>query len=217
LDISCIVLAGGKGLRLGRYKALVEVDGESLLQRVVSRLSFLDSDIIIVIGKGSKPPKLTDYTKLRIVTDAYAGKGPLVGIYTGLLASDSFYNLVVACDMPFLNQALIRYMLGISSGFDLVIPRVGEMVEPLHAVYSKDCLTAMSRLIEEGNFKIDRFFSLVKARYVEAEEIERFDPEHLSFFNINSEADLKQARELINRVKPSSSLCSVSDRNCSQE
>ena len=217
MDISCIVLAGGKGLRLGRYKALVEVDGESLLQRVVSRLSFLDSDIIIVIGKSSKPPKLTDYPRLRTVTDAYAGKGPLVGIYSGLLASNSFRNLVVACDMPFLNQALIRYMLDISSGFDLVIPRVGDMVEPLHAVYSKNCLSAMSRLIEEGNFKIDRFFSLVKVRYVEAEEIERFDPEHLSFFNINSEADLKKARELINRVKPSSSLCSVSDRNCSQE
>ena len=201
MDISCIVLAGGEGSRLGCYKALVEVDGESLLQRVVSRLSFINGDIIIVIGKGSKPPKLTGFPRLRTVTDAYAGKGPLVGIYTGLLASDSFHNLVVACDMPFLNQELIRYMLGISPGFDLVIPRVGSLVEPLHAVYSKNCLKAMSRLIEEGGFKIDRFFSLVKVKYVEAEEIARFDPEHLSFFNINSEADLKKARELIDRER----------------
>jgi molybdopterin-guanine dinucleotide biosynthesis protein A len=201
LDISCIVLAGGKGSRLGRCKALVEIDSQSLLQHVVSRLSFLNSDIIVVIGGGSELPKIAGYPGLRVVTDAYVGRGPLVGIYSGLLASDSFRNLVVACDMPFLNQKLIRYMLDISPGFDLVIPRVKGMVEPLHAVYSKNCLPAMSRVLKEGSFKIDQFFNLVKVRYVEAGEIARFDPKHLSFFNINSEADLAKAIELINKER----------------
>ena len=217
MNISGIVLAGGKGLRLGRYKALVTLNGESLVQRVVSKLSFLNSDIIIVLAKGQQPPKLTGYPKLRIVTDAYTSKGPLVGIYTGLLASDSSYNLVVACDMPFLNRDLLRYMVKISAGFDMVIPRVGDMVEPLHAIYSKKCLKVIDRMLGEGSLKIDQLLSLVKVRYVEAREIDRFDPDHLSFFNINTEADLKKARGLINRVKSPDSLCPVSDRFCREE
>lgn len=217
MNISGIVLAGGKGLRLGCYKALVTLNGESLVQRVVSKLSFLNSDIIIVIGKGQQLPQVTGYPKLRIVTDAYASKGPLIGIYTGLLASDSSYNLVVACDMPLLNRDLLRYMVKISAGFDMVIPRVGDMVEPLHAIYSKKCLKVIERMLGEGSLKIDQLLSLVKVRYVEAREIDRFDPEHLSFFNINTEADLNKARGLINRVKSPDSLCPVSDRFCREE
>jgi molybdopterin-guanine dinucleotide biosynthesis protein A len=209
--VSSIVLAGGKGLRLGRYKALVELDGESLVQRVVSKLSFLNSEIIIVIAQGQQPPRVTGYLKLRIVTDAYPGKGPLVGIYTGLLSSDSSYNLAVACDMPLLNQNLLSYMLQVSAGFDVTIPRLGNMVEPLHAVYSKNCLKVIEKLISQGSFKIDRLLNLVKVRYIETEEINSFDPKHLSFFNINTEDDLRMAEGLISRVERLGSRFSISD------
>ena len=111
MSANSIVLAGGKGLRLGRDKAFVEIDGENLLQRVISKLDFLNSDIILVVAGGKQPLKVAGYPKLKIVTDLYLGKGPLVGIYSGLLSSDSAYNLVVACDMPFLNKHLIGYML----------------------------------------------------------------------------------------------------------
>ncbi len=199
-DKSFIVLAGGKSTRLGRYKALVTINNESLIQRVVSSLSFFNSDIIIVIAKGQRLPQFTSYPKLRTITDAYAGKGPLVGIYTGLLASASRYNLVVACDMPFLNLDLLGYMLKIPDGFDMVIPRVGSLWEPLHAIYSKSCLSAIEQLLKEGNYTTDQLPSLVKVRYVEAEEIDRFDPKHLSFFNINTRADLERARKLAGKV-----------------
>jgi molybdopterin-guanine dinucleotide biosynthesis protein A len=200
-------------LRLGRHnKALATIDGESLLQRVVSSLSFLSSDIIVVIAKGQQLPELADYPKLRIVTDAYVAKGPLVGIYSGLLAADSFYNLVVACDMPFLNRSLIGYMLEISAGFDLVIPRLGDMVEPLHAVYSRNCLGAIEKLLDSGNLKTGSLLNRVRVRYVEAGEIDRFDPEHLSFFNINTEAELRGAEELANKANKSRSVGSVLDK-----
>jgi molybdopterin-guanine dinucleotide biosynthesis protein A len=206
-DKSFIVLAGGKGTRLRRYKALETINNEGLIQRVVSSLSFFNSDIIVVIGKGQRLPQFTDYPKLRIVTDAYAGKGPLVGIYTGLLASASSYNLVVACDMPFLNLDLLGYMLKISAAFDMVIPRLGGLVEPLHAVYAKSCLAAIEQLLGQGNYKTDQLLDLVKVRYVEAGEIDRFDPEHLSFFNINTRADWEVARELVKRVPQPDSMC----------
>jgi len=104
-----------------------------------------------------------------------------------------------------LNQALLRYMLQISAGFDLVVPRLGDMVEPLHAVYSQACLAPIESLLKQGNLSVIQLFTLVKLRYVEAEEINRFDPKHLSFFNINTEADLEKARELVG---------DMSDDNC---
>ena len=201
MNISCIVLAGGKGLRLGRSKILETIDNTSLLQRALSNLSFLDSDIIIVNATKQPLPHFIGYPKQRIVADTYPGKGPLGGIYTGLMTSDSFYNLVVASDMPFLNQALLRHMIQLSNGFDLVVPRLGNMVEPLHAVYSKGCLAPIERMLKQGNLSVNQLFTLVRVRYVEAEEIDRFDPEHLSFFNINTEADLETARELARREK----------------
>ncbi len=199
MDISCIVLAGGKGLRLGRNKILETVNNTSLLERALSNLSFLDSDIIIVTATKQSLPQFIGSLRRRVVADTYPGKGPLGGIYTGLVASDSFYNLVVASDMPFLNQALLRYMIQLSDGFDLVVPRLGNMVEPLHAVYSKGCLAPIERILKQGNLSISQLFTQVRVRYVEAEEIGRFDPEHLSFFNINTEADLETARELARR------------------
>jgi len=200
LEIDSIVLAGGKGLRLGRDKALETVDGQSLLHRVVTQLSSFSSEIIIVTAKGKSLPQFFYNPRFRIVADAYPGRGALVGLATGLAVSKARYNLAVACDMPFLNQALLRYMLGLAAGFDLVVPRLADMVEPLHAVYAKSCLAPIERLLEQKEMRIDALFGLVKVRYVEAEEIDRFDPRHLSFFNINTGADLKRAQQLAKEI-----------------
>ena len=195
MDISCIVLAGGKGLRLGRKKTLETINNATLLQTVVSQLAFLNSDTIIVTANEESFPRLTG-SKLRVVTDIYPGKGPLAAIYTGLKISDSFYNLVVACDMPFLNRDLLRYMVQVAPDYDIVVPRVGDMVEPLHAIYSKECLVPIETLIKQDSLSVNHLFALVRTRYVETEEIDRFDPQHLSFFNINTQDDLRKARKL---------------------
>jgi molybdopterin-guanine dinucleotide biosynthesis protein A len=200
LEIGCIVLAGGKGLRLGRDKALEIVDSQSLLQRVVTQLSSFSNEIIIVAAKGKSLPQFFDNPRFRIVADAYPGRGALVGLASGLAASRARYNLAVACDMPFLNQALLRYMLGLTDGFDLVIPRLDDMVEPLHAVYARNCLAPIERLLEQGNMRINALFELVKVRYVEADEVDRFDPRHLSFFNVNTRADLEKAQQLAKEI-----------------
>lgn len=136
------------------------------------------------------------------MVDIYPGKSSLGGIYTGLVYSTSFHNLVVACDMPFLNVDLLRYMIDLSPDFDAVIPRIGDLKEPLHAVYSTNCLPQMERLLKEGNLKIADILDSVRVRYVEENEINRFDPEHLSFFNINTEADLERARMLASQEIP---------------
>ncbi len=179
MDISCIVLAGGKGLRLGRNKATETFNRTSLLQRAISQLSFLNTDIIIVAAENKSLPGLNGHSRLRIVTDDYPAKGPLVGIYTGLSASSSLYNLVVACDMPFLNGDLLRYMIKVADNYDAVIPRFGNMMEPLHAVYSRNCVTSLKSLLNQDNLSVYELFPLVKIRF--------FAPKHI--FKMTSNVD----------------------------
>jgi molybdopterin-guanine dinucleotide biosynthesis protein A len=196
LDISCIILAGGKGLRLGHDKVLENIGNKSLLEQVISCVDSLSREIIIVTAEERTFPQLAGHPKLKIVSDIFPGKGSLGGIYTGLVMSDSFYNLVVASDMPFLNQPLLRYMIEVSDGFDFVLPRVANLFEPLHAIYSKKCVAPMESILKQGRKVIIELFDFVKVRYVEAEEVDRFDPQHLSFFNINTKEDLELAKKL---------------------
>ena len=207
MDITSIVLAGGRSLRLGRDKATETINGQSLVKRVVTSLSSLTNNIIIVSGNDKAYLGLDGYPGLRVVADVYPGKGPLVGIYSGLTASAAEYNLVVACDMPFLNRELIAYLFKERAGYDVVLPRLDDMVESLHAVYSRACLPIIEEMFRQGKYGVHQLFELVKVRYVEADEIDRFDPRHMSFFNINTEANLAAAREMAGGIdEPDSSV-----------
>jgi molybdopterin-guanine dinucleotide biosynthesis protein A len=193
--MTSIILAGGKSLRLGRSKALQSIGGKSLIQWVVDRLAILSTEIIIATAHGEAVP-CSSAVKIKTVADIYPGKGPLVGIYSGLIASSSSRAIVVGCDTPFLSVGLLEYMTQLSSTLDVVVPRIKKKVEPLCAVYSKTCLAPIQELLEQNEPRISRLFGMVKVRYIEEDEINNFDPEHLSFFNINSQADLTRARKL---------------------
>ncbi len=197
--MTSIVLAGGRGSRLGREKHSEVIAGQGLIERTIGRLGLLSDEILLVISNRQSKSSFPSYGQARIAVDLYPGKGALGGIYTGLVHSASFHSLVVACDMPFLNLGLLRHMIGLAPGFDVVIPRIGHFEEPLHAVYSKNCVAPMESLLKQGSLRITGFFHSVKVRYVGSDEIDRFDPAHLSFFNINTKADLEKAQRLAAR------------------
>jgi len=101
--------------------------------------------------------------------------------------------------MPFLNVHLLRHMILLSQDFDVVIPRIQGKTEPLHALYSRACLSPIEDSFSRGGRRIIAFFSQVRIRYVAQSEIDAFDPEHLSFFNINTPDDLDLAQRSIQR------------------
>jgi molybdopterin-guanine dinucleotide biosynthesis protein A len=193
--MTSIILAGGKSLRFGRSKALQVIEGKSLIQWVVDHLAILSTEIIIATAHGEAIP-CSSAVRIKTVADIYPGKGPLVGIYTGLIASSSSRAIVVGCDTPFLSVSLLKYMTQTLGESDVALPRIGEMVEPLCAVYSKNCVAPIQELLEQNELRISELFRMVKVKYVEEDEINSFDPEHLSFFNINSQDDLTRARRL---------------------
>jgi molybdopterin-guanine dinucleotide biosynthesis protein A len=197
LDINCIILAGGKSTRFGHDKVLERIGSTSLLEQVISHVDPICKDIIVVTAKGRTFAQLADHPKIKVVNDIFPGQGSLGGIYTGLVTSESFYNLVVAADMPFLNESLLRYMVNAADGYDFILPRIDNMYEPLHAIYSRNCIRPAKAILEQGKKVIIELFNYVKVRFVEAEEIDKFDPKHLSFFNINTSADIERAKEIL--------------------
>jgi molybdopterin-guanine dinucleotide biosynthesis protein A len=150
----------------------------------------------VLLSVSQEPTPFADVLGVRTVVDSVPGRGVLGGLHTTLTASRTWHNLVVACDMPFLNAGLLRHMAGLARGYDLVVPRLEGQTEPLHAIYSKGCIGPITRLLEQGHRRIADMFPLVRVCYVEQEEVERYDLHRLSFFNVNTEADLERAREI---------------------
>jgi len=184
-----IVLSGGESRRMGTDKAFLKVDGAPMIEHVLQSLRSVVSRIIIVTNR---PESYAAYDA-EVVIDACNKRGSLVGIYSGLLRSKADYNLVVACDMPFLNSRLLSYMANQADSYDIVLPRVGEFVEPLHAIYHKRLTTIMDRHIKRDQLQIRGIFSGLKIRYITEEEIDRHDPERRSFINLNTPNEYKEA------------------------
>jgi molybdopterin-guanine dinucleotide biosynthesis protein A len=130
----------------------------------------------------------------RVVQDEYPGS--LGGIYSSLRAATTPVAFVAACDMPFINPALVSYMATFAHKHDVVIPRTRAGLEPLHAFYSKNCLKPIRDQLCSGRFAIREFFDRVPVREIGPEEIARFDSEGLSFFNINTAEDLQKAEQI---------------------
>jgi len=188
-----IILAGGKNLRMGQNKALLQVHGQRIIDRTKSIFVDLFDEIILVTNS---PFDYLDLN-LRTVTDLYQEKGALGGVFTGLFHATHGYAFVAACDMPFLNKALISHLISLSPGFDIVVPKTEDGWQPLHAVYSQKCLPFMEDLLLKGNLKIIDFFHRMKKREVPSEEISLFDLRLLSFLNLNTPEDLARIQEQV--------------------
>jgi molybdenum cofactor guanylyltransferase len=190
--LGAIVLAGGDSKRLGQPKPMLELDGVTLLKWSVVRLSAVFKQITVVTDR----PEFAAGLPVKVTGDLLTGcpKSPLRGIHAGLNISSLPYQFVTACDMPFINTALIKYMAGLTCGHDVVVPRVKDYYQPLYAFYSRSCLEPIRRRVEAGEGKVTGFYDGLKIRYVSFEEISRFDPRQESFFNINTWEDYRKAQ-----------------------
>lgn len=187
--IAGVILAGGRSSRYGVNKAFVQIEGVSLIERAVRSLRRVFERIILI----TNTPEEHHFMGLPMHEDLVKGLGPMGGIYTGLEKISEEAGFFVACDMPFINPRLVRYMTQIGKGFDAVVPRVGWMLEPLHALYTRDCLPAIRGLIDSNEYQIVKAFPKIRVRYVDEEEIRSVDRELKSFLNINRPEDLGAA------------------------
>ncbi|MFC1888061.1 molybdenum cofactor guanylyltransferase [Candidatus Cloacimonadota bacterium] len=191
IKLAAAVLAGGKGSRLNMDKSLLKLNNIPLLDKIIAKLNLISNDIAII---SSKKEIKNRFPFLPCYKDIYVGCGPLAGIHAALTNTNSDYLFVCACDMPNLNVLIIEKLIksmSISEA-DIIVPRHAEGIEPLHAIYSKRCLTYIEHQLNENICSIRNFYKLVEVDYVD------FNLDEIQYFyNINTHHDLKNFKPTI--------------------
>jgi len=191
-NITGIILSGGKSSRMGKNKAFIEIDGVPIIRRIHNLFKTLFSEIVIVTNER----KLFQDFDAKIYPDLIPDRGVLGGLYTGVLYSSFPHAFCVACDMPFLKSAVIRYLIEKIEDYDVVVPRTKDGLQPLHAIYSRNCLDPITKIMEQKQFKIIDFYSMVKVNVVEENEFRSLDPTRESFLNVNTPKELGLIKKL---------------------
>lgn len=189
--ITGVILAGGKSSRMGQNKALMSLGGKRLVDRVVEVMRSVFDELLMV----TNTPEVYADLRLPMVQDVWPEKGSLGGVYSAIYHVATPYCLVVACDMPFLRAALLRYLMTQVADYDVVVPDVLGELQTLHAIYSKACLQPIERRLEMHRLRIVGFFPEVRVRTMTASELEPYDPELLAFQNLNTPEEFQAAEQ----------------------
>jgi molybdenum cofactor guanylyltransferase len=189
VDVTAVVLAGGKSSRMGRPKSLLVFDGEPLILHIVRALKRMFAETVIVAAPEQELPDLAAI----LVRDEVAYQGPVGGIYYGLKAASGNFCFVTSCDVPFLNLALISHLTSQMLNHDVVVPHWENRFQPLHAAYRTSVLPLLKEQLDRGELRPVYLFDKVRTRKIGEDEIRRFDPEGLSFFNMNTPDDYERA------------------------
>jgi len=197
MTVTGVIQAGGKSTRMGGHpKALIELGGKRIIERIVEVLAAVLPDLLIV----TNTPDLYESLNLPMVPDVFPAHGSLGGIYSGLRAVREV-AFTVACDMPFLHPDVVRLVVSRAETADVVIPRVGDQLETMHALYRKACLPHMEALLAAKQFKIVGFFDKVRVSEIPEAEVARYRAPEICFMNVNTPEELARAREILAQLE----------------
>lgn len=195
VDLSVVIQAGGQSRRMGQDKGLVSFLGQPLIARLVDRLRPLAGELLVTTNK----PADYAFLGVSLYSDLLPERGALGGLYTALKAASLPLVAVVACDMPFINPALleVQYRRLLSTQSDISILLTGEGMEPFHAIYRRaTCLPHLRQALDDNKWRVDSWFSQVKIYLFRLEEIQLYDPEMRSCWNVNTPEELHEAEIL---------------------
>lgn len=192
LSVSIAILAGGRSSRMGTDKSLLSLDGYPIFEHILERLAQLHAPTFIIANE----PQKYQHFNIPIFPDVIPSQGSLGGLYSAIYNSQTDFTLCVACDMPFLNVKLLAYQMSLCGDYDLIIPRISGVSQPFHAIYSKACLPTIYKHLIEGRLQASGFYASLSVRWLEADEVGKFDPTYVSFININTPEDYQSIRQL---------------------
>jgi len=181
---------------MGRDKGLLPFQGQPLVEYILDKVEGLGDETLIITNH----PENYQRFGLPLHGDIYPGVGALSGLYSALYHAQHELCLVLACDMPFVNRPLLEHLIALAPGHDAVVPRL-EYAKPFRSVYRRTCLEPVREAIERGERRVISFFDRVSIRFVGKSELQRYDPQLRSFFNINTPQDLAEAESLAAEVE----------------
>jgi molybdopterin-guanine dinucleotide biosynthesis protein len=187
--VSLALLAGGLSTRLGEDKAFASFQDGTLLEWMRDRFARLFPHVFVV----TRDPSRFQGLGLPVVNDALSEVGSAVGVYSAVLAAPTERVICLACDMPFVTSRFLRTLAARSRGYDVFVPRHGEYLQPLCAVYSKATLEAYRQFITSGRRRIFDIYPDLNTGYLELDDGRYGDPEAL-FMNVNTPVELEAAR-----------------------
>lgn len=187
MSIKGCIIAGGRSGRFGADKSLHVFNGKTLVQHVYDAVHPVINEIFIAANDKEK----FSFLGLDVVPDIIPGIGPLGGIYTALESFNINRVFVLPCDMPFLSADLIRFMCSEAGDYDIIVPKIGDWYQPLHAIYSHRCAYAIKASIIRGDYKMTGFYKGLKPRIITEDEVRRFGDPSVIFKNINFREDLE--------------------------
>ena len=188
LQMTALILAGGKSRRMGFNKAFLKYGYKTFIEHQIATLRKIFDEILLSANEAG----IYDNLNLAIVPDIFPEKGPLSGICAGLIRAASSHAFVIACDMPFINEKVILYLKGLIDDYDVVVPQTSRGLEPMHAFYSKNCIQPMYCCLEKEKLRIIDFFSEVKVRIVDEKEFKGLDASTQSLINLNTPEEYKK-------------------------
>lgn len=192
--LTAAILVGGQSRRMGTNKALLTIDpnGPTVVETVARKLGAVANEVVLV---GSETAEYA-FLDLPQIADMVAGTGVLGGIYSALAATSRPYVLVVACDLPFLNVSLLRYMAACPRDYDVLVP-ILDQAQPLHAIYARACLPLVEQSLRSGRYKVTGWFDHANVHTLEHSIIQRYDPTLLSTFNMNTPENFAFAKQVL--------------------
>ncbi len=191
MKFSSIVLAGGKSSRMKMNKALLLMGEKTFIEIIVDELDAISDEVIVVTNS----PEDYSFLSCKLVKDIFVGGGPLAGIHAGLKRAKNQYSFVTACDMPFGRGVLAQKLIEIADGYDGVVPKKGEYLQPLSAVYAKQCIPILEKSLEENRYKISSFYPQMNFFYPDWEELLGEELAEKAFLNINTPIDLQEFKK----------------------
>lgn len=182
---SAIILAGGKGSRLGYVdKAFLTYKGQYFIDILLDKLKNFHEIIIVT----NSPEKYSDYKNIKIIEDTVKNIGPIGGIFSGLQHITSDEALVLSCDIPFISISFINYLKTLDYSEEIIVSSIYGKMEPLCSLYKKSILKTMENSILNKDYKISNIFNKVKVKYIPVDKEEIIK----SFYNINTPKDLEE-------------------------
>ncbi|NTU71953.1 MAG: formate dehydrogenase accessory sulfurtransferase FdhD [Coriobacteriia bacterium] len=196
LPLTAAVLAGGRSMRMGVDKTLLDVDGRALVARVVDAVGEVCANTLVVTNRPEALGEAELPSSVRILQDEIAYQGPLGGLVTALAETTDEWMLAVAADMPHLTSDVIRALWDLRGDADAVVPVGDKGPEPLLALYRvAACLPVAREVLATGRRRPVAIFSRVQTVEVPADALRAVDPDLRSLTNVNTPADLLDARD----------------------
>ena len=197
--VTGVILAGGRSRRMGENKALMRLGDEPLIAHVIRQMESVTDELLLITNE----PNLYTTLKLPMYADILPDMGALGGLHTGLTYAANSAVICVGCDMPLLQPNLLSHLTTLLGDYDAVVPcvevvdRSTPVLQTLSAVYSKRCLPVIDEMLAAGELRVHALYDRIGARIVEPHEWQAFDPQGLSFFNINTPEDFEKANKYI--------------------